>query len=212
MSQQKKLRILQYNVHKFREKMMIALLHEEKNKELWHLGSSRTLAIRRKFQSILSGNCRLHTEEQRRQNLFLHKQEDWQQHLTLNMALQECRHDHATNTSRRYTGDAGNHTRSRGIQFTTQRSRGHSWKRKSSRHRRSATHAGGMRSRRRLQPAPLHMGRNILLETTFIIEWSNRNDHKQRNIADATSRHNYERLSRISNDDRSSLHDRRHHK
>ncbi len=43
ISQQKKLWILQYNVHKFREKMMIALLHEKKIKnydililqELW---------------------------------------------------------------------------------------------------------------------------------------------------------------------------------
>ncbi len=43
MFQQKKLWILQYNVHKFREKMMIALLHEKKIKnydililqELW---------------------------------------------------------------------------------------------------------------------------------------------------------------------------------
>ncbi len=32
MSQQKELRILQYNVHKFRNKMMIALLHEKKIK------------------------------------------------------------------------------------------------------------------------------------------------------------------------------------
>jgi len=32
MSQQKKLRILQYNVYKFREKMMIVLLHEKKIK------------------------------------------------------------------------------------------------------------------------------------------------------------------------------------
>ncbi len=43
MFQQKKLQILQYNVHKFRKKMMIALLHEKKIKnynililqELW---------------------------------------------------------------------------------------------------------------------------------------------------------------------------------
>ncbi len=32
MFQQKKLQILQYNVHKFRNKMMIALLHEKKIK------------------------------------------------------------------------------------------------------------------------------------------------------------------------------------
>ncbi len=32
MFQQKKLQILQYNIHKFREKMMIALLHEKKIK------------------------------------------------------------------------------------------------------------------------------------------------------------------------------------
>ncbi len=82
----------------------------EKNKELWHLDSSRTLMIRRKFQNILFNNCWLHTEEQRRQNLFLHKQEDWQQHLILNMILQECRHDHAINTSRWYTDDAENYT------------------------------------------------------------------------------------------------------
>jgi len=32
MFQQKKLQILQYNVHKFREKIMITLLHEKKIK------------------------------------------------------------------------------------------------------------------------------------------------------------------------------------
>ncbi len=61
--QQKKLWILQYNVHKFRNKMMIVLLHEKKMKKLWHSDSSRTLMIWWHFQSILLSNCWLHVEE-----------------------------------------------------------------------------------------------------------------------------------------------------
>ncbi len=35
----------------------------EKNKELWHSDSSRTLMIWWYFQSILLSNCQLHVEE-----------------------------------------------------------------------------------------------------------------------------------------------------
>ncbi len=69
-----------------------------------------------------------------------------------------------------------------------------------------------MHSCRKLQSASLHMRRIILLKTTFIVEWFNWNDHKHQSIIDAILRHNYERLSRILNNDKFNLHNRWHHK
>ncbi len=69
-----------------------------------------------------------------------------------------------------------------------------------------------MHSCKRLQSATLHIRRIILLKTTFIVEWFNQNDHKHQNIIDAISRHNYKKLSRISNNDRFNLHNRWYHK
>ncbi len=56
------------------------------------------------------------------------------------------------------------------------------------------------------------MRRIILFKTTFIVEWVNWNDHKHQCIANIISRHNYEKLLRISNDNKFNLHNREHHK
>ncbi len=51
----------------------------------------------------------------------------------------------------------------------------------------------------------------ILLKTTSIVKWFNCNDHKCQCIADAILRHDYEKLSEISNDNKFNLHDRQHY-
>jgi len=51
----------------------------------------------------------------------------------------------------------------------------------------------------------------ILLKTTFIVKWFNWNDHKCWCIADVISRHDYEKLSEISNNNRFDLHDKWHY-
>ena len=68
-----------------------------------------------------------------------------------------------------------------------------------------------MHSCRRLQSASLHIKRIILLKTASIVKWFNWNYHKCWCIADVISRHNYEKLSKISNDNRFDLHDKQHY-
>ncbi len=127
------------------------------------------------------------------------------------MTLQRCRHDYVTDINRRYTDDSENYTHSWSIQFVTQRSRSHSWKRKSFRHRKDITHVKRMRSCKRLQSASSYMKRIILLKTASIVKWFNWNDYKCQCIADVISRYDYEKLSEISNDNRFDLHDRWHY-
>ncbi len=68
-----------------------------------------------------------------------------------------------------------------------------------------------MCSCRRLQSASSHIRKIILLKTTFIVKWFNWNDHKCQCIADVILRHNYEKLSKILNDNRFDFHDRWHY-
>jgi len=143
--------------------------------------------------------------------LFLHKQENWQQHLTFNMILQRCKHDYVTDINRQHTDDSESYTHLQSIQFITQKSWSHSWKRKSFRHQKDVTHVERMRSCRRFQSALSHMRRIILLKTAFIVKWFNWNNHKCWCIADVISRHNYKKLSKISNDNRFNFHDRWHY-
>ncbi len=127
------------------------------------------------------------------------------------MTLQRCKHDYITNINRWHTDDSESYTHSRSIQFITQRSQSHSWKRKSFRHQKDATHVERMYSCRKLQSASFHMKKIILLKTAFIVKWSNWNDHKYQCIADVILRHDYEKLSEISNDNRFDLHNRWHY-
>ncbi len=55
------------------------------------------------------------------------------------------------------------------------------------------------------------MKRIILLKTASIVKWFNWNDHKCWCITDAILRHNYEKLSEISNDNKFNFHDRWHY-
>ncbi len=75
---------------------------------------------------------------------------NWQQHLTLNMILQRCKHDYVTDINRQHTDDSESYTHSRSIQFVTQKSRSYSWKRKSFRHWKDITYVKRMRSCKRL--------------------------------------------------------------
>ncbi len=63
------------------------------------------------------------------------------------------------------TDDSESYTHSRSIQFVTQRSWSHSWKRKSFRHQKDVTHVERMHSCKRLQSASSHMRRIILLKS-----------------------------------------------
>jgi len=65
-----------------------------------------------------------------------------------------------------------------------------------------------MHSCRRFQFASLHIRRIILLKTAFIVKWFNWNDHKCQCIVDAISRHNHEKLSKISNDNKFDFHNK----
>ncbi len=143
--------------------------------------------------------------------MFLHKQENWQQHLTLNIILQRCKHDYVININKQHTDDSESYTHSRSIQFVTQRLQSYSWKKKSFKHQKDVTHVERMHSCRKLQSASSHMREIILLKTAFIVKWFNWNDHKCQCIADAVSRHNYEKLLKISNDNKFDLHDRWHY-
>ncbi len=127
------------------------------------------------------------------------------------MTLQRCKHNYITDINKWYTDDSESYKYSRNIQFITQRSWSHSWKRKSFIHRKDVTNVERIHSCKRLQSASFHMREIILLKTAFIVKWFNWNDHKCRCIIDAISRHNYKRLSEISNDNRSDLHDRWHY-
>ncbi len=131
--------------------------------------------------------------------------------MTLNIILQRCKHNYVTDINRWYTDDSESYTYSRSIQFITQRSQSNSWKRKSFRHWKDVTHVERMRSCRRLQSASSHMREVVLLKITSIVKWFNWNDHKYWYIADIISRYNYEKLSEISNDNKSDLHDRWHY-
>ncbi len=144
--------------------------------------------------------------------MFLHKQENRQQHLILNMTLQRCKHNYIININKWCTDNSESYTHSWSIQFVTQKSWNHSWKRKSFRHWKDAAHVKRKHSCKRLQSALLHIRRIILLKTTFIIEWVNWNDYKHWCIASIISRHNYERLSRILNNNKFNLHNKEHHK
>ena len=68
-----------------------------------------------------------------------------------------------------------------------------------------------MHSCRRFQFASSHMRKIILLKTAFIVKWFNWNDHKCWCIVDAILRHNYKKLSKISNDNKFDLHDKWHY-
>ncbi len=127
------------------------------------------------------------------------------------MTLQRCKHDYVININRQHTDDSESYIHLRSIQFITQRSWSHSWKRKSFRHWKDTTHVERMRFCKRLQSASFHIRKIILLKTAFIVKWFNWNDHKCWCIADAISRHDYEKLSKISHDNRSDLHDRWHY-
>ncbi len=127
------------------------------------------------------------------------------------MTLQKCKHDYVININRWYTDDSENYTHSRSIQFVTQRLWSHSWKRKSFRYWKDITHVKRMRSCRRLQFASSHMRRIVLLKIASIVKWFNWNDHKYWCITDVILRHDYEKLSEISNDNKFDLHDRWHY-
>ncbi len=127
------------------------------------------------------------------------------------MTFQRCKHDYVININRWYTDDSESYTHSRSIQFVTQRSWSHSWKRKSFKHWKDAKYVERMHSCKRLQSASSHMRKIILFKTAFIIKWFNWNDHKCWCIADAVSRHNYEKLSEISNNNKFDLHNRWHY-
>ncbi len=127
------------------------------------------------------------------------------------MTLQRCKHDYVININRWYTNDSESYTHSRSIQFIIQRSRSHSWKRKSFRHWKDVTHVERIRSCRKLQPASSHMRKIILLKTASIVKWFNWNDYKCWCIADAVSKHDYEKLSKILNNNKFDLHDRWHY-
>ncbi len=127
------------------------------------------------------------------------------------MTLQKCKHDYVININRWYTDDSESYTHSRSIQFITQRLWSYSWKRKFFKHWKDVTHVERMRSCKRLQSASSHMKKIILLKTAFIVKWFNWNDHKYQRIIDAILRHDYKRLSKISNDNRFDLHDRWHY-
>ncbi len=143
--------------------------------------------------------------------MFLHKQENWQQHLIFNMTLQKCRHDYIIDINKQYTDNSKSYTHSWSIQFIIQKSWSYSWKKKSFKHRKNITYVERMHSCRRLQFASFHMRKIILLKTTFIVKWFNWNDYKCQCIADAISRHDYEKLSKILNDNKSDFHDRWHY-
>ncbi len=69
-----------------------------------------------------------------------------------------------------------------------------------------------MHSCRRFQSASSHMRRIVLLKIASVVKWFDWNNHKCWCIADAISRHDYKKLSKISNDNRSDFHDRQHYK
>ncbi len=94
------------------------------------------------------------------------------------MTLQRCKHDYITNINKWYTDNSEIYTHSRSIQFVTQKSWSHSWKRKSFKHQKDATNVERMHSCRRLQSASSHMRKIILLKTASIVKWFNWNDHK----------------------------------
>ncbi len=89
------------------------------------------------------------------------------------MTLQRCKHNYVININRWCTNDSESYTYSWSIQFVTQTSWNHSWKRKSFKHQKNAAHVERKHSCRRLQSASLHMRRIILFKITFIVEWVN---------------------------------------
>ncbi len=127
------------------------------------------------------------------------------------MTFQRCRHDYVTDINRWYTDNSESYTHSWSIQFVTQRSQSHSWKRKSFRHWKDITHVKRMHSCKRFQSASSHMRRIILFKTASIVKWFNWNDHKCQYIIDVILRHDYKKLLKISNDNKSDLHDRWHY-
>ncbi len=127
------------------------------------------------------------------------------------MILQRCKHNYVTNINRWYTDDSESYIHSRSIQFITQKSRSHFWKRKSFKHQKNIIHVERMHSCRRFQSASSHMKEIILLKTAFIVKWFNWNDYKCWCIADVILRHNYEKLLKISNDNKFDFHDRQHY-
>jgi len=127
------------------------------------------------------------------------------------MTLQRCKHNYIININRWYTNNSESYTHSRSIQFITQRSQSYSWKRKSFKYQKDVTHVERMRSCRKLQSASFHMKEIVLLKTASIVKWFNWNNHKCQCIADAISRHDYEKLSEISNDKKFDFHDRQHY-
>ncbi len=127
------------------------------------------------------------------------------------MILQRCKHDYVTDINRWHTDDSESYTHLRSIQFVTQKSQSHSWKRKSFKHWKNVSYVERMHSCRRLQSASFHMRRIILFKTAFIVKWFNWNDNKCQCITDIISRHDYKRLSKISNDNRFDFHDRWHY-
>ncbi len=68
-----------------------------------------------------------------------------------------------------------------------------------------------MHSCKRLQSASSHMRKIVLLKTASIVKWFNWNDHKYQCIVNVVLRHNYEKLSEISNDNKSDLHNKWHY-
>jgi len=127
------------------------------------------------------------------------------------MILQRCKHNYIININKWYTNDSESYTHSWSIQFVTQKSRSHSWKKKSFKHWKDITHVERMHSCKKLQSASSYMRRIILLKTTFIVKWFNWNDHKYQCIVDVISRHDYEKLSKISNNNKFDLHDKWHY-
>ena len=127
------------------------------------------------------------------------------------MTLQKCKHNYIININKQCINDSESYTHSWSIQFITQRSQSYSWKRKSFRHRKDVTYVKRMHSCKKLQSASLHMREIILLKITFIVKWFNWNDYKCWCIADVILRHNYEKLSKILNDNRSDFHNRWHY-
>ncbi len=65
-----------------------------------------------------------------------------------------------------------------------------------------------MYSCKRLQFTSLHMKEVVLFKTAFIVKWFNWNDHKYQCIINIISRYDYEKLSKISNDNKSDLYNR----
>ncbi len=127
------------------------------------------------------------------------------------MTLQRCKHNYVIDINKWYTDDSESYTYSRSIQFIIQRSWSYSWKRKFFKHWKDVTHVERMHSCRRLQSVSFHIKRIILFKTVSIIKEFNWNDHKCQCIVNAILRHDYKKLSEISNDNKFDLYNKQHY-